>query len=165
MHTRKLTRIGAIATAMTWTTLAAVAQEDWPTQRVGGAFVFQTPPGTMRAPTTGIAYGSSGEFVNPQFTIGFDYGPFSNDLAELRSDVNYMTENVKVDSRAAVLVTGPGLGDSTFGCSGYLVAMYVVVSHNWWNGRTTRLQMHGCTSDPSIVATLRRSLQSVRLVR
>src|SRR5579871_2164753 len=78
----------------------AVAEPEWSKQNVGEAFTFDTPPGTVRTPVRGID-SLAGEFTNPKFVVGFDYGLYSNDLRGLRSDPRYTTEKIKIDSRDA----------------------------------------------------------------
>jgi opacity protein-like surface antigen len=104
--------------------LAADAQlpADWGVVSAGAAFTLHAPPGTHFEPRSGID-SFVGEFVHPDFKIQFDYGMYSNDLADMRSDGRYQQQQATVDGRAAVIVWGRGAANMSWGCAGHLVAM------------------------------------------
>jgi hypothetical protein len=152
---------------------SAADQQNWIELKAGNAFTFRAPPRTTSVPVQGID-SFVGMYVNPPFKvgfpfgsdfwIGFDYGIWSNNLHGLRDDPRFAEEVIEVDGRDAVMVTGPGGGDSTWGCSGHLTAIYVVVSRSWRNPPVA-LQMHGCAGVPEAVPILHQIFKTVRFTR
>lgn len=140
---------------------SAADTADWVTFSAGNAFTFKVPPGTVPYNDGGIAPDSLiGQLAHPEFKLMFDYGLYSNDLGDMRADPRYSIENEVIDGRKAVLVTGPG--ENNWGCRDELIAMFMVVSHNWWNGRTIRLEMNGCARDTQTISVLRQVFKTVR---
>lgn len=138
---------------------AAVDMAGWVTISADGAFTFKAPPGTVPYNDGGVPIDSLvGQYVHPKFKLMFDYGQYSNDLSGLRADPRYTVTNEIIDGRKAIIVTGPG--ENRWDCD-HLIAMYMVVSHNWWNGRTTKLEINGCTRDPQAIPMLRQVFESI----
>lgn len=145
--------------------------DDWIELKEANAFTFRAPSGTTKMPVQG--YDSLvGAYVNPpfrvgvpygtNFSIGFDYGVWSNNLSDHRNDPRFSKENVGVDGRTAIIVTGPGSGE--WGCSDHLTAMYVVILQ-YQRQQPVALEMHGCTKDVSQIPTIHQIFKSVRFTR
>jgi hypothetical protein len=99
-------------------------------------------------------------YRSPQFRLMFDYGYYSNDLSGLTAKRGYVTEKTEIDGREAIIVTGPG--KSVWDCEDYMSAVYLVVSHSWWNGSTVRLSMIGCANTREGIETLHTLFHSLR---
>lgn len=152
----------SVGTGLCLTAVAVAAEIDtqnWVTLSVGKAFTLRAPPGTKFKPAKGID-SSGGKFVAPQFEIGFDYGPYSNDLSELRASPQFSIDHASVDGRQAIIVTG--LGGNDFDCKDILTAMYLVVSRNIGRGTDTRLEISGCTKNPEAIKTLHAIFRSLK---
>jgi hypothetical protein len=92
----------------------------------------------------------------------FDYGMYSNDLADMRSDGRYQQQQATVDGRAAVIVWGRGAANMSWGCAGHLVAMYVAKVDP---GGVIRLEIHGCARDADTVSNVIRIFKTIRFLR
>ena len=133
---------------------------DWVIISAGKAFTFKAPADTVRYTDGGMAIDSFVRmYRNSQFTLMFDYGQWSNDLSGFKSKPGYVFDTAEIDGRKATVVTGPG--GNSWGCNDYMSAVYLIVSHSWWSGRTIRLEMSGCTKDPKNLPLLHKVFESL----
>lgn len=89
----------------------------------------------------------------------FDYGPYSNTLAEMRADPDYKVDDIIIDGRKGLLVTGPG--KNAWGCKDLVTAAYVVVAHKPGMWGDTRLEISGCTKSPEVISTLHEIFRTI----
>src|SRR6202000_1378609 len=82
---------------------------NWVTLSAGNAFSMRAPADTKFKKIQAIDSFASA-FENPKFEINFDYGLYSNTLSDMRSDPAYKSEDILMDGRKGILVTGPGKG-------------------------------------------------------
>ena len=139
-----------------------VDQSNWISLDANGAFSLRAPPGTVFKQKQGTD-SFVAEFRNPGFKLGFDYGDWSNELAGFDGDTRYTVESITVDGLTARLVTGPGLGNETWGCEGYLTAVYVV--NSYVEGRKPALEMDGCTHDRAQIPIIQAIYKSIEFKR
>jgi hypothetical protein len=141
----------------------ATAPPGWVMIAAGKAFTFEAPRDTARYSGGGTALDSFVEmFRNTDFELGFDYGQFSNDLSGFRAKRNFSFQQTIIDGRQALIVTGPANND--WGCHDYVSAVYIVVSHSRWSGRTTRLEMNGCTKSTEKLRMLHEVFHSLHFL-
>ena len=154
----------SVCCALSLGLFSAVAGEgidtsSWVTLNAGNAFTLRAPAGTAYTSMQGIDSFVAG-FDNPQFHIEFDYGPYSNTLADFGADPDYKVEDFDIDGRKARLITGPG--KNAWGCNDLVTAAYVVVSHRGGQWGDTRLEISGCTKTMPSLETLHEIFRSIR---
>jgi hypothetical protein len=117
------------------------------------AFSFYAPADTHRIDPGGRPIDSLAEtFASADFRLEYDYGLWSMRLGGYKADPRYVSQTVTIDGRPGLIITGPGLGDSTGRCSDYLTAIYVV-DRKVRHGRAA-LAMEGCAQKPEGVGAI-----------
>jgi hypothetical protein len=150
------------ATALLYSTaLSAETKLDtstWKTLSAGEAFTLRAPLGTVFKREQGIdSFVAS--FENPKFKIQFDFGLYSNTLADLQKNPEFKAEKITIDGRQGVLVTGPG--KNRWECNDLVTAAYVVVDHRPGMWGDTRLEIDGCTKSVDALATIHEIFRSI----
>jgi hypothetical protein len=145
----------------------AVAAQDetvdtahWVKLSTGDAFTFEAPAGTVEY-RDGMPIDSFAQsYRGPGFTLSFDYGAYSNDLRNQKALPAYHAEEIVIDGRKGVLITGPGR--NLWGCHDTVTAAYVVVRHEGLFGAAIRFQIDGCAATPEGIATLHAIFRTIR---
>jgi hypothetical protein len=124
----------------------------WERIHAGTAFSFDAPGGTKAVPVPGIdSY--VGAYVADGFSIGFDYGPWSNDLQSAATWDSIDGRISKYESGSAQdCAAFPG--DKTQGK--LETSIYVAQSPK------VALNMHGCARDQKGLRDLQRVFRSIR---
>jgi hypothetical protein len=128
----------------------------WSEIRAGQAFAITAPPGTVYRELRGND-SFVGEFVHPDFKIGFEYGLWSNNLNKLKT--GFVRESAKLGGQDAIIVSGPGAGQ--FGCNDNLIAAYVRDVGAQMLAPVS-LEIHGCAKDAREIPILKRMFKSLR---
>jgi hypothetical protein len=149
-----------VASAVAVSSAALAAQPDesnWITLRAGNAFTLRAPPSTTFKPEQGID-SFVGAFENPKFEIEFDYGAYSDTLERFRNEPAVHSEQIVIDGRKALFVSGP---DKDGGCA-LFTAAYVSVAGQAGHWPNTALEIGGCAGSPETVETLRAIFQTIK---
>ena len=132
--------------------LGQLPPPQWERIHAGNAFSFEAPTGTKVVPVRGID-SFVGAYQADGFSIGFDYGPWSNDLQGAPAwDA--------IDGHPAKYASGPSPdcmafpGDQTRGT--LEASVYVAPS------RKIALSMGGCARDEKGLQALQRVFKSIR---
>ncbi len=141
-------------------TCAAIAkaaeanQPPWVRIEAGTAFSFEAPEGIRKVRLQGID-SFVGGYVSDQFTIGFDYGYYSNSLQGVASWE-------KIDGRPSKFESGGSPECSSFpgdDLQGTLVARVYVVRQQ---SPKIALMMEGCARNEEGLQELQRLFRSIR---
>jgi hypothetical protein len=135
------------------------APTDWVQLHAGKAFSLRAPPGTVAVPVQGID-SFVGAIQSSTLDIGFDYGRWSNTLDGFEGDARFVTQVETVDGRPARIISGSGLGDETWGCAGYLTAIYVVDRRE--HGTPIALTMYVCAKDAKDAEVAKEIVRTIR---
>ena len=135
------------------------ADMGWTEIRAGNAFAMTAPPGTVYRELSGEDI-FIGEFVHPDFKIGFEYGLWAKNLDGLKK--GYARETAVLDGRPAIIVSGPGNGK--FDCQDNLVAAYVKDIQAGVLAPVS-FQIHGCAKDAREIPIMKRMFKSLRFGR
>jgi hypothetical protein len=132
--------------------------ENWVLLNAENAFTLRAPPETKFKQQQAIDSVAS-SFENPKFEINFDYGHYSNTLGGMKSDPSYKVEDILIDGRKGVLVTGAG--KAHWGCKDLVTAAYVVVARKSGDWGDTRLEIDGCAKSPEDISTLQEIFRTI----
>src|SRR5215471_5302015 len=140
---------------------------DWVTINAGGIFTLKAPPGSVFVHEPVALNNSRGGVRGPGFEVQYQYALETDDLRCAVDAKNYAVQEIEVDSRKAVIITGSDVPKS---CSDSEYANFVGLYHSTAAPSYTRprfytLTIWGSVAKQEYAATIKTIYQTIHFLQ